>query len=101
MFEHKCGENTAVVTVDTSDNVDVVRVDVTYSDALNSSGPIETIELEPNGSDLWTKTISFLRGTAPTSSHAEVVFTAIAFDAAGNTSETVTTQERTYLFPCD
>ncbi|NDH96541.1 MAG: hypothetical protein EBZ17_03640 [Actinobacteria bacterium] len=101
MFEHKCGENTAVVTVDTSDNVGVVRVDVTYSDALNSSGPIETIELEPNGSDLWTKTISFLRGTAPTSSHAEVVFTAIAFDAAGNTSETVTTQERTYLFSCD
>ena len=101
VFEHKCGENTAVVTVDTSDNVGVVRVDITYSDALNSSGPIETIELESNGPDLWTNTISFLRGTAPTSSHAEVVFTAIAFDAAGNTSETVTTQERTYLFPCD
>ena len=101
VFEHKCGENTAVVTVDTSDNVGVVRVDITYSDALSSSGPIETIELESNGPDLWTNTISFLRGTAPTSSHAEVVFTAIAFDAAGNASETVTTQERTYLFPCD
>ena len=101
VFEHKCGENTAVVTVDTSDNVGVVRVDVTYSDASNSSGPIETIQLEPNGPDLWTKTIPFLRGTAPTSSHAEVVFKAIAFDAAGNTSENVTTRERTYLFPCD
>ena len=100
MYEHKCGEiEVAVVTVDASDNVGVALVKATFTDVVNSSGATGTIELAPNGTDLLDENHSYSERNDSAGRRLHLQFTAIAFDAAGNTSENVTTRPNTYLFP--